>query len=135
MAALFLMAASVQTVRAQKVVFYKTGGEMLEYAASELDSITFATAEEHEWVDLGLPSGTLWATCNVGANSPEEYGDYFAWGETESKGKYNWSFYKWSNGLYNTMKKYCQQSVYGYNAFTDTLADFFQRMMPRRRSR
>lgn len=35
----------------------------------------------HDYVDLGLPSGTLWATCNVGANSPEEYGDYFAWGE------------------------------------------------------
>ena len=40
------------------------------------------TLNGHEYVDLGLPSGTLWATCNVGANSPEEYGDYFAWGET-----------------------------------------------------
>ena len=39
----------------------------------------------HEWVDLGLPSGTKWATCNVGASSPEEYGDYFAWGETTTK--------------------------------------------------
>ncbi len=39
----------------------------------------------HDYVDLGLPSGTLWATCNVGASSPEEYGDYFAWGETEPK--------------------------------------------------
>ena len=36
----------------------------------------------HEFVDLGLPSGVKWATCNVGANSPEEYGLYFAWGET-----------------------------------------------------
>ena len=40
-------------------------------------------ANGHEYVDLGLPSGTLWETCNVGPNSPEEYGDYFAWGETE----------------------------------------------------
>lgn len=40
-------------------------------------------ANGHEYVDLGLPSGTLWETCNVGANSPEEYGDYFAWGEIE----------------------------------------------------
>ncbi|MBO7133653.1 MAG: hypothetical protein J6W06_05825 [Bacteroidales bacterium] len=40
------------------------------------------TKNGHEYVDLGLPSGTLWATCNVGANSPEDYGDYFAWGET-----------------------------------------------------
>ena len=39
----------------------------------------------HEWVDLGLPSGTLWATCNVGASNPEELGSYFAWGETATK--------------------------------------------------
>ena len=39
-----------------------------------------SATEEHEYVDLGLPSGTLWATCNVGASAPEEYGDYFAWG-------------------------------------------------------
>ena len=53
--------------------------------------------EDHAWVDLGLPSGTKWATCNVGANSPEEYGDYFAWGETAPKDEYNWSTYKWMN--------------------------------------
>ena len=73
----------------------------------------------HEWVDLGLPSGTKWATCNVGASSPEEYGDYFAWGETEPKSTYNWSTYKWCNGSYNTMTKYCTDSYYGYNGFTD----------------
>ncbi len=50
---------------------------------------------EHEWVDLGLPSGTLWATCNIGANKPEEYGDYFAWGETTPKDTYSWKTYKW----------------------------------------
>ena len=47
------------------------------------------------WVDLGLPSGTKWATHNVGARSPEEYGDYFAWGETKPKSDYSWSTYKW----------------------------------------
>ncbi len=51
--------------------------------------------DTHEYVDLGLPSGTLWATCNVGANSPEEYGDYFAWGETQPKDVYNWSTYQY----------------------------------------
>ena len=51
----------------------------------------------HEWVDLGLPSGTKWATCNVGASKPEEYGDYFAWGEVEPKEVYDWSTYKWCN--------------------------------------
>ncbi|MBQ4621338.1 MAG: hypothetical protein IJB28_01640, partial [Bacteroidaceae bacterium] len=44
--------------------------------------------EYHETVDLGLPSGLRWATCNVGASSPEEYGDYFAWGETTTKSSY-----------------------------------------------
>ena len=43
----------------------------------------------HEYVDLGLPSGLKWATCNVGANKPEDYGDYFAWGETETKTEYS----------------------------------------------
>ena len=42
----------------------------------------------HEYVDLGLPSGLKWATCNVGAGLPEEYGDYYAWGELKTKNKY-----------------------------------------------
>ena len=75
--------------------------------------------DEHEWVDLGLPSGTLWATCNVGASSPEKYGDYFAWGETASKEYYDLSTYKWCNGSSTTMTKYCTDSSYGYNGFTD----------------
>ena len=67
----------------------------------------------HEYVDLGLPSGTLWATCNIGANSPEEYGDYFAWGETEPKEVFVWSTYKWCNGSQNTLTKYCTDSIHG----------------------
>ena len=72
-----------------------------------------ALIDEHEWVDLGLPSGTLWATCNVGASAPEEYGDYFAWGETEPKENYDWSTYKWCNGSLNSLTKYCTKSIYG----------------------
>ena len=67
----------------------------------------------HEYVDLGLPSGTLWATTNVGANSPEESGDYFAWGEVEPKSTYNWSTYKYCKGSSSTMTKYCTQSSNG----------------------
>ena len=52
----------------------------------------------HNYVDLGLPSGTLWATCNVGASEPEEYGGYYAWGETEEKSDYSWATYKHCNG-------------------------------------
>ena len=76
---------------------------------------------EHEYVDLGLPSGLLWATCNVGANSPEDYGDYFAWGETQPKDYYDWSTYQHCMGSYTTLTKYCSNSNYGYNGFTDNL--------------
>ena len=69
--------------------------------------------DNHEWVDLGLPSGTLWATCNVGANAPEEYGDHFAWGETSPKDVYNWDTYQWCNGSMFTLTKYNTQSSLG----------------------
>lgn len=67
----------------------------------------------HEYVDLGLPSGTLWATMNIGATAPEEYGDYFAWGEIEPKESYNWITYKWCNGSWNSMIKYGVMSSFG----------------------
>lgn len=75
----------------------------------------------HAYVDLGLPSGTLWAICNVGATSPEDYGDYYAWGEIQPKDYYNWSPYQYCNGSPNTLIKYCNRSSYGYNGFTDNL--------------
>ena len=87
----------------------------------------------HEYVDLGLPSGLKWATCNVGATKPEEYGDYFAWGDTvpyyssqdpltwrEKKTGYKWASYTWCEGSSNTMTKYCNNGDYGYNGFTDS---------------
>ena len=67
------------------------------YATNEVgtaygEEVTFTTlvdpANGREYVDLGLPSGLKWATCNVGATTPEEYGDYFAWGETSTKETY-----------------------------------------------
>ena len=51
-------------------------------------------------IDLGLPSGTKWASWNVGASAPEEYGGYYAWGETEEKEVYDWNTYKYCNGDY-----------------------------------
>ena len=64
----------------------------------------------YEYVDLGL--SVKWATCNVGATKPEEYGDYFAWGEVEPKETYDWTTYKWYNGPDN-LTKYCTNSDYG----------------------
>ena len=76
---------------------------------------------DHAYVDLGLPSGLLWATCNIGASSPEDYGNYFAWGETQPKDTYDWNTYQYCNGSATTMTKYCSNSSYGYNGFTDDL--------------
>ena len=76
---------------------------------------------QHEYVDLGLPSGTLWATTNIGAINPADYGDYFAWGEKETKSNYDWSTYKWCKGSESTLTKYCTDNSYGYNGFTDGL--------------
>ena len=75
------------------------------------------TYNGHEYVDLGLPSGTKWATCNVGSSTPEGYGDYFAWGETSIKTKYNLENYRYmytdNSGNYLYVTKYNTNSEYG----------------------
>ena len=79
---------------------YCSNGDVLE-----VDSISLVKPDNsnnqinnHEYVDLGLPSGLKWATCNVGATTPEEYGDYFAWGEVKPKTTYNLDTYKYYDG-------------------------------------
>lgn len=77
------------------------------------------SSKTHLFVDLGL--SVNWAMTNIGANSPEDYGDYFAWAETtpQSEGHYKWSTYKWCNGNYDVLTKYCNTERYGYNDFKD----------------
>ena len=77
--------------------------------------------QNHQWVDLGLPSGTLWATCNIGANSPEEMGDKFAWGETTPKELYNIMNYRYCKRDERCLTKYCTRKRYGYDRFADDL--------------
>ena len=84
------------------------------------ESITLY-AQWQGYVDLGLPSGLLWATCNVGATTPEGYGDYFAWGETTTKETYGWDTYRYCSGRATTLTKYCNDASYGNNGFTDNL--------------
>ena len=75
-------------VEANKI-YYKHVSDMEYYPLTWEDyEEETNTINGHEYVDLGLPSGLLWATCNVGANSPEEYGNYYAWGETTTKAEY-----------------------------------------------
>ncbi len=73
---------------------YATNSEGTAYG----DNLRFVTLEEipedpyngHEYVDMGFPSGVKWATCNVGATTPDGYGEHYAWGEIETKEEYTW---------------------------------------------
>lgn len=64
--------------------------EPLVSSTTTMSTLNGDTPDDPNWVDLGLPSGLLWATCNVGATTPESYGNYFAWGETQPKSEYIW---------------------------------------------
>lgn len=81
----------------------------------------------HPFVDLGLPSGTLWATQNVGADSTNAFGWFIAWGETEPKSVYDWSTYKYCEGSQLKLTKYSHDASpdflkFGYNGYNDTLS-------------
>ena len=94
-------------------------GETLvaEYSASEADKVIFkeettnTPSVNHEYVDLGL--SVKWATCNVGAEHCYDYGDYYAWGETETKDSYWWDTYKYCCGSHSSMIKYCTNKSRG----------------------
>lgn len=86
----------------------------------ENGSTVTGTLNGHDYVDLGLPSGTLWATCNIGAAASEESGDYFSWGETSPKEDYSWDTYqfgKWGSSF----TKYFMSPFEGYPGFADNL--------------
>lgn len=75
---------------------------------------SFSTHKESDYgeaVDLGL--SVKWRSCNIGATTPEEYGNYFAWGEIEPKSKYYWDTYKWCNGSESSLTKYNTSNSYG----------------------
>ena len=76
-------------------------GEPVDYEV-QMSYLTCPDENHPHLIDLGLPSGTKWACCNIGASSPEQYGGYYAWGETEEKSDYDWGTYKYyyydSNG-------------------------------------
>ena len=114
----------VALVRNGRVDAYGYGTAIITCEAADGSGVkATCTVQIVEYVDLGLPSGTLWATCNIGATSPEDFGDYFAWGEIEGyndgKTNFSWSTYKWCEGSNSTMTKYCTNSSYGYEGFTD----------------
>lgn len=111
---IYAMAAPAKTGN-MTVTVYSTDGwskysanvDSKEFVAGGACTITAnLTLADHEYVDLDLPSGTLWATCNVGAEKPEEFGYYYAWGETSTKNSYSSSNYKWYIGSDESFGKY-----------------------------
>lgn len=83
----------------------------------------------HDYIDLGLPSGTLWATYNVGATKPTEFGNYFAWGETEPKDVYDWNTYKYAKVSLteDVLQKWQLDTLTKYNTgkeYPGTIDDF-----------
>ncbi len=74
--------------------------ENMTYTAN-FELFVSGTENGFGYIDLDLPSGLKWATCNVGATKPEEYGNYYAWGEVEPKTEYNWSTYKFMDSNIN----------------------------------
>lgn len=117
------------TVRAvydpNTICVYKDGAVICSYSRAEADSVSFIEElpADDKAVDLGLPSGTKWAAYNIGAESPTDLGDYFAWGEIDGykngKTKFEWGTYKHCMGYDNTLTKYCNNSNYGYLSFYD----------------
>jgi len=105
LAAFILFAMMGVNLFSQGFYIYTKDGQRQHFPSENVDSIVFyekATEDigsnfinGHEYVDLGLPSGLKWASCNVGASSPEGYGGYYAWGETEEKSDYDVATYKW----------------------------------------
>ena len=71
----------------------------------------------YTYVDFGLPSGTLWAKCNIGAEKETDYGFYFQWGDVKNKSnaECSWTTYKHCEGTFNSLKKYNNNSSYGAN--------------------
>jgi hypothetical protein len=118
-----MLAVSTLSMAKSKLYVYQIDGSRTEFLADNVDFIAIGedsdlpdydvNANGHQYVDLGLPSGNLWATCNVGANTPEEAGDYFAWGETEVKDAYHYGTYKWYNLSASKYTKYCIRAEYG----------------------
>ena len=121
---LVAICVSMCAMAQSSIYVYQKDGKTLEIAVSNLDSISFTkptTGIEngYTWVDLGL--SVKWATCNIGATKPEDYGNYYAWGEIKTKDSYTWENYTLANGSYDALTKYCDNSSYGNNGFTDEL--------------
>ena len=96
-----------------------TAGTMYNFPAPTSDSGWTVQNASDLYVDMG--SVGKWAKCNLGASSETDYGNYYAWGELQPKSAYGWGNYLWANGERTKLTKYCNDSAYGDEGFTDGL--------------
>lgn len=85
-------------------------GKAYRYTASDFIYSADGRIDGHEYVDFIT---VRFATMNIGATSPWDVGNYYAWGETDVKTSYSWATYKWCNGTDNSITKYCTDSSFG----------------------
>ncbi len=97
-------------INSNQIVFQITA--MSNSGSSSSKTSNNSVHNGHEYVDLGLPSGLLWATCNIGATNPGDYGNYYAWGETVKKTHYSWSTYKYGSDR-DALNRYNTRTNYG----------------------
>lgn len=100
------------------IIVYCSGDDQLSDSNTSDPISTIETPvsgyyNNYSYVDLGLPSGLKWATHNVGTRKVEQFGKYFAWGEIVEADEYNWDYYKFCNGSFETITKYCNNRCYG----------------------
>ncbi len=105
----FIAAGIISVSQAQNLMIVKLkNGVIHEFKVEDVREVTFGASGINpnypvaEAIDLGLPSGTKWASWNVGASKPEDFGGYYAWGETEEKDYYDWSTYIYCDGSKET---------------------------------
>ena len=114
MAVLFVAMVSVSASAQYYMNVVLRNGDTEMYPVDDIDSMFISGKQpDHQYVDLGL--SVKWASCNMGANSPEEYGDYYSWGETKPKEYYGWDAYLWGTGTFypRNLNKYNTTRSYG----------------------
>lgn len=117
----------VATVDENGVVTSKSYGKCIIYASVGSLKVSCSvlvvlpvSEDVNSYTAINMGLSVKWATCNIGASTPEAHGNYYAWGETTTRYSYVWDYYKHCNyGLYDSLTKYCTSSSYGSWSFTD----------------
>lgn len=115
----------------------QTDGDVVKFEVDKVKEVDFEesaqdtiTYQERYYVDLGLPSGTLWAVYNVGAENYNEYGDYFAWGETKPKASYDWITYKWCKTFVDDLDSLMSITRYNFGNKYSSVIDNRSKLLP-----